>query len=188
MLTGHLEGRFLKMLVAISGARRILEIGTYTGYSAMSMAEALPEDGKLISCESTSVTPNWRARHIATSPDQPRSRCASVGRWTRSRDSKALSTWSSSTPTRRRTARTTTRRCRFCRHAASSASTTSCGPCGSCDPSDNDPSTVAFRDLNDYIASDPRVECVMVPIRDGVTIVRRADFHRLCAAPRQSRI
>src|SRR3954452_2374811 len=51
MLTGHLEGALLKMLVAISGARRILEIGTFTGYSALSMAEALPEDGQLISCE-----------------------------------------------------------------------------------------------------------------------------------------
>ena len=51
MLTGHLEGRFLKMLVAITGARRVLEIGTYTGYSALSMAEALPADGLLITCE-----------------------------------------------------------------------------------------------------------------------------------------
>ena len=48
MLTGHLEGRFLNMLVAISGARRILEIGTFTGYSALSMAAALPADGRVI--------------------------------------------------------------------------------------------------------------------------------------------
>ena len=41
------------------------------------------------------------------------------------------------------------------------------------DPSDNEPSTVALRELNDLIVNDPRVECVMVPIRDGVTIVRR---------------
>lgn len=51
MLVGHLEGAFLKMLVQISGARRVLEIGTFTGYSALAMAEGLAEDGQLITCE-----------------------------------------------------------------------------------------------------------------------------------------
>ncbi len=51
MLTGRVEGRFLKMLVQLSGARNVLEIGTYTGYSALSMAEGLPDDGRLITCE-----------------------------------------------------------------------------------------------------------------------------------------
>lgn len=51
MLSGRVVGRLLGMLVKISGARRILEIGTFTGYSALSMAEALPEDGHLITCE-----------------------------------------------------------------------------------------------------------------------------------------
>src|SRR5437868_11473738 len=45
MMVGRLEGRFLKMLVAAVGARRVLEIGTFTGYSALSMAEALPSNG-----------------------------------------------------------------------------------------------------------------------------------------------
>ena len=69
MLTGHLEGRFLKMLVAISGARRILEIGTYTGYSAISMAEALPADGELITCEIDEAHAQLARSHIARSPD-----------------------------------------------------------------------------------------------------------------------
>ena len=51
MLTGRVEGRFLKLIVKISGAKNVLECGTYTGYSALSMAEALPEDGKVITCE-----------------------------------------------------------------------------------------------------------------------------------------
>lgn len=51
MLSGHLEGQTLKMLVQMTGAKRILEIGMFTGYSALAMAEALPEDGKLIACE-----------------------------------------------------------------------------------------------------------------------------------------
>lgn len=51
MLVGPLEGAFLKMMVRLVGARRVLEIGTFTGYSALSMAEALPADGRLITCE-----------------------------------------------------------------------------------------------------------------------------------------
>lgn len=51
MLSGKLEGRFLRMLVRITGAKKILEIGMFTGYSALSMAEALPEDGMIITCD-----------------------------------------------------------------------------------------------------------------------------------------
>ncbi len=51
MLTGRVEGRFLKLLVALVRPRLIVEIGTFTGYSALSMAEALPPEGRIISCE-----------------------------------------------------------------------------------------------------------------------------------------
>lgn len=51
MLSGPIVGQLLKMIVQISGAKRILEIGTFTGYSALKMAEALPEDGELITLE-----------------------------------------------------------------------------------------------------------------------------------------
>lgn len=51
MLTGPLEGGFLRLLVRLSQARRILEIGTFTGFSALCMAEGLPDDGELITCD-----------------------------------------------------------------------------------------------------------------------------------------
>ncbi len=51
MLCGPIEGRFLKLLVQITGAKRVLEVGMFTGYSALSMAEGLPEGGELITCE-----------------------------------------------------------------------------------------------------------------------------------------
>ncbi|MEX0929529.1 MAG: class I SAM-dependent methyltransferase [Balneolales bacterium] len=51
MLSGRVEGRFLSMLVKISGARNILEIGMFTGFSALMMAEALPPGGKIITCD-----------------------------------------------------------------------------------------------------------------------------------------
>ena len=48
MLTGRIEGRLLKMLAQLVEAKRIIEIGTFGGYSALSMAEALPDSGYLI--------------------------------------------------------------------------------------------------------------------------------------------
>ncbi|HST31225.1 MAG TPA: class I SAM-dependent methyltransferase [Chthoniobacterales bacterium] len=51
MQVGLLEGRFLKMLVRLINAQNILEIGMFTGYSALMMAEGLPEDGHLITCD-----------------------------------------------------------------------------------------------------------------------------------------
>src|SRR5207249_5859961 len=51
MQVDTIEGRFLKMLVRLTGARTVLELGMFTGYSALMMAEALPDDGRLITCE-----------------------------------------------------------------------------------------------------------------------------------------
>jgi caffeoyl-CoA O-methyltransferase len=51
MLSGHVEGRMLAFLVHATGARRVLEIGMFTGYSALAMAEALRPDGTVVACE-----------------------------------------------------------------------------------------------------------------------------------------
>lgn len=51
MISGHLQGRILKMLVRLLRARRILEIGTYTGYATLCLAEALPDDGEIHTIE-----------------------------------------------------------------------------------------------------------------------------------------
>jgi len=51
MLSGNLVGQLLRFLIRISGAKRVLEIGTFTGYSALTMAEALPDDGEVVTME-----------------------------------------------------------------------------------------------------------------------------------------
>lgn len=51
MISGRQVGQLLTILIKISGAKRILEVGTFTGYSALTMAEALPENGELFTCE-----------------------------------------------------------------------------------------------------------------------------------------
>lgn len=59
MLSGHVEGQFLKMLVHMTRARCILDIGMFTGYSALAMAEALPIDGVLVACEVDEYVANF---------------------------------------------------------------------------------------------------------------------------------
>jgi caffeoyl-CoA O-methyltransferase len=51
MLTGRVQGRFLQLVVQLSAARNIVDIGTFTGYSALAMAEALPPDGKILTID-----------------------------------------------------------------------------------------------------------------------------------------
>lgn len=51
MIVGRLEAALLQMLVRLTGARRILEIGLFTGYSSLAMAQAMEEGGRIISCE-----------------------------------------------------------------------------------------------------------------------------------------
>ncbi|MCF0207565.1 MAG: O-methyltransferase [Bacteroidales bacterium] len=51
MMSGRYQGNLLAMLIKMSGAKRVLEIGTYVGYSAICMARALPDDGRLVTLE-----------------------------------------------------------------------------------------------------------------------------------------
>lgn len=64
MLSGKLVGELLKILIRISGAKRVLEIGTFTGYSALMMAEALPDDGELITMEFNSKFYELAEKHF----------------------------------------------------------------------------------------------------------------------------
>ncbi len=68
MMVGPLEGAFLKMLVLMTGARRILEIGTFTGYSALALAEALPKEGRVVTCDINPETAAIAQRYFDESP------------------------------------------------------------------------------------------------------------------------
>ncbi|HLG13048.1 MAG TPA: class I SAM-dependent methyltransferase [Blastocatellia bacterium] len=69
MQVGRLEGRFLKMLVRLTRARLVLEIGMFTGYSALMMAEGLPDDGRLITCDVDPKAEAIARRYFAESPN-----------------------------------------------------------------------------------------------------------------------
>ena len=68
MMVGPLEGQFLKMLAVMTNARRILEIGMFTGYSTLAWAEALPKDGRIVTCDVNPETTEIAKRYFAESP------------------------------------------------------------------------------------------------------------------------
>jgi caffeoyl-CoA O-methyltransferase len=67
MLIGELEGTFFQYLIAATNTKSILELGTYTGYSALTMAEALPNDGKITSLDINEKTHLVAKEHLQKS-------------------------------------------------------------------------------------------------------------------------
>ena len=110
MLAGPLQGRFLEFLVYSLRPERVLEIGTYSGYSALAMGAGLPPGGRIDTCEIAEEQAAVARRYIARSPYADRitvhlgPALETISGW------KATSTSSSSTPTRAATS-TTTRLC-----------------------------------------------------------------------------
>lgn len=72
MLSGHLQGNFLRMLVQLMQARYVLELGTYSGYAAHCMAEALPEGGKVHTIEYDDEMEDFIRRYITEAPHRDR--------------------------------------------------------------------------------------------------------------------
>lgn len=68
MQVGRVEGALLRMLVQLTRARRVLEVGTYSGYSALAMASGLPDDGKLVTCDIDPVATAVARKYWEQSP------------------------------------------------------------------------------------------------------------------------
>lgn len=68
MLSGHIQGRVLSMLSQMIQPKRILELGTFTAYSALCLAEGLSDDGKLITIEHNDELEDMIRRNLALSP------------------------------------------------------------------------------------------------------------------------
>jgi caffeoyl-CoA O-methyltransferase len=69
MLSGHVEGQVLSFLVEMLGATTVLEVGMFTGYSALAMAEALPIDGRVLACEIDPDVAKFAQKCFADSAD-----------------------------------------------------------------------------------------------------------------------
>ena len=177
MLTGHLEGSFLRMLVGITGARRVLEVGTFTGYSAMAMASALPAGGRVITCEVSEDHAAVARRHIEASPwrDQIEIRMGDARETIAGLDGPFDLVFIDAD------------KVSYGKYYEAVLPKLADGgviavdnvlwggrvlqPDLDADPRADD--TRAIVEFNDALRNDDRVECVLLTIRDGVTLIRR---------------
>jgi len=173
MVVGPLEGAFLKMMTQLVGAKRVLEIGMFTGYSALCFAEALPDDGTVITCEINEQSAAVARRYFAQ---------ASCGNKISIRMGPALDTM-----------RTLTGpfdlifidadKTNYLNYYRRSLDLLApdgvilidnvlwSGEVLKQPPPDE--STAAIQELNRTVAADPRVSSVLVTIRDGILVIRR---------------
>lgn len=175
MMVGVLEGRFLETLVWLSGARRILELGTFTGYSALSMAAALPADGRLVTCE---VDPDRAAvarRHFDASPwgDRIEVRVGPALDTLAALEGPFDFVFIDADKTNYRNYYEAVLPMLAPRGLIAVDNVLWSGRV--LDPDDQSEDTVAMRAFNDFVRDDTRVTCVMTTVRDGVTLIRRRE-------------
>jgi caffeoyl-CoA O-methyltransferase len=174
MMVGLLEGRFLETIVWLSGARRVLELGTFTGYSSLSMAAALPPDGRIVTCEVSAERAEVARRHFDASPwgDRVEIRVGPALESIAALDGTFDLVFIDADKTNYRNyyeavlPRLADRGLILVDNVLWSGKVL--------DPEDQSDDTVAIRAFNDFVRDDRRVICVMTTIRDGVTLIRRA--------------
>jgi caffeoyl-CoA O-methyltransferase len=169
------QGALLTMLVQLTGARRVVEIGTFTGYSALCLARGLPDDGKLLCCD---VSEEWAAigrRHWEK---------AGVAHKIELKIAPAIETLRAlpSTPPLD-LAFIDADKVSYVDYYEEVLKRLRPGGLilvdnvlwnGSViDPEKTDANTEAIRRFNDHVAADRRVDCVMASISDGLTFARK---------------
>lgn len=173
MASGHIQGRLLKLLVKMIRPKRILEIGTYTGYSALCMAEGLDDDGKLFTFEIDDELEDFTRRWIDGSP---------VG-------NKIVFTIGSAleiVPTlgekfdlvfidgnKREYIKYYEMALANMNEGGWILADNTLWDGHVIDPAYKDAQTNGLRAFNEYVRNDERVEEVILPIRDGLTIIRK---------------
>ena len=177
MLTGTIEGRFLELLVYGMAARRVLEIGTYSGYSSISMAAGLPPDGHIDTCEVEEEHAAVARRYIeeAGLSDRITVHLGPALETLRGLDGpfdfvfidadkeNYVNYYEDVLP-------------KLAERGLIAADNTlwSGRVLGEADDSDDPAPTRAIKAFNEHVRADPRVVSVMLTVRDGVTLIRRA--------------
>lgn len=172
MLTGRVEGALLRMLVRISGARRVVEIGTFTGYSALMMAEGLAADGELLTCEVSETYASIARRYFRRSPNGARIRLA-VGPAARTLRGVADGTTDFVFIDADKESYTLyyEESLRILRPGGLIAADNALWSGRVLSPEDGDSRAIAA--FNRLVRSDGRTEKVMLPVRDGVYLIRK---------------
>jgi caffeoyl-CoA O-methyltransferase len=175
MLSGPVEGRLLEMLVHAAGAKRVLELGTYSGYAALSMASALPEGGNVITLELDPERAEFARRHMDESPygDRIEIRVGPALETLQDLEGPFDLIFIDADKANYPRYYEAALELLAARGLIVIDNTLWSGRVveGRSDGSEN---TETMKALNDRIAADPRVVAVMLTVRDGVTILRRA--------------
>ena len=173
MLTGTIEGRFLELLVHGLGAKRVLELGTYSGYGTLSMAAGLPEGGRIDSCEISEEHAAVARRYIerAGFTDRVTVHVGPALETIRALEGdfdfvfidadkeNYLAYYEEVLP-------------RLTAHGLIAADNTLWSG-RVLDESDDSVPTQAIREFNERVAADDRVKSVLLTVRDGITLIRR---------------
>jgi caffeoyl-CoA O-methyltransferase len=174
MMVGLLEGRYLEMLTFALGARTVLEIGTFGGYSALAMAPGLAPGGRIITCEISNVHAEFARRHIAASPHADKIEVVvgpaieTIATLDGPFDLVFIDADKATYPDYFEAVLPKLAP----RGLIAADNTLWSGRV--LDVGDTSEDTVALRRFNDAVATDRRVVVVQTTIRDGVTLIRRA--------------
>ena len=173
MLTGAIEGRFLEFLVFATGARRVLEFGTYSGYSALAMAAALPPDGEIVTCEISEEHAAFARRHIDATPyaGMIDIRLGPAVETVRGLEGPFDLVFIDADKQGYRDYYEASLPLLSERGLIAVDNVLWSGRVA--DPSNDEESTQAMRAFNDHVRADERVVSVMLTVRDGVTLVRK---------------
>lgn len=173
MCSGHVQGRILSMLSNLCGPRRIVELGTFTGYSALCLAEGLLPGGELHTVE---IDDEFEDRLLATFADSP------YGKSIHLHIGDALeilptlgSDWDLAfiDANKRHYIQYFEALLPRMRHGGVIlADNTLWSGKVAVTPGPRDPQSLGILAFNDHVASDPRVAVSILPIRDGLTIIR----------------
>jgi caffeoyl-CoA O-methyltransferase len=174
MMSGPVQARFLQMLVHALRPRLVVEIGTFCGYASLSMAEALPPKGRIVSCEINPTHAELAGRHIASSPYADRitielgPALETLRRLDGPFDFVFIDADKVSYLDYYEAALS-----KLSPHGLIAADN-SLWNGEVLDADSPSPDAQALRGFNDTVARDPRVSCVLATIRDGITLIRRA--------------
>ena len=176
MASGHLQGRLLKMLVSMIRPKNILEVGTFSGYSAICMAEGLDEGGKVwtfeINDEMEDFTRPWSENSPVADKIDFRIGDANI------EAPKLGVTFDLAfvDGDKRTYVETYEMVLSILRPGGYIIADNTLWDGHVTDPAyDHDHQTQGIRQFNDHVAADNRVEQVIVPLRDGLTLIRKKD-------------
>ena len=174
MASGHLQGRLLKMLVEMIRPQRILEVGTFSGYSAVSMAEGLPEGGRLYTFEINDEMEDFTRQWIEGSAVADRIEFI-IGDALTEAPKLGITFDIAFIDGDKRTYRECYEMVlSILKPGGFILADNTLWDGHVTDPAyDHDHQTQGIRKFNDHVAQDSRVEKVILPLRDGLTIIRK---------------